>query len=109
MYAKLRTIVDPRLVKFAVDDSGKEIGFMFAVPDLFERPVRTIVMKTIAVHPEHRGKGLMSRLAEGVKATALELGYSRAIYALYESSNLSGKLADGGELIRTYHLYARAL
>lgn len=109
MYTELRAIVDPRLVKFALDDIGKEIGFLFAIPDLFEKPSKTIVMKTIAVHPDHRGKGLMSALANGVMSSAVSSGYTSAIYALYEASNLSGKLAHGGELIRTYHIYERKL
>jgi GNAT superfamily N-acetyltransferase len=109
MYRRLRAVVDPRLVKFALGGQGQEIGFMFAIPDLMDKSRQTIVLKTIAVHPDHRGKGVMQTLADAVRSTALELGYSKAIYALYEATNRSGKLASGGEVIRTYHLYERAL
>jgi GNAT superfamily N-acetyltransferase len=106
MYSGMRALIDPRLVKIALLND-EPAGFMFAYPDRFA-PHR-LVMKTVAVLPEYRGRGVSTAMDSAIRSTALSLGYWQAVYALYEANNVSARLAKASRVLRTYHLYDRLL
>jgi GNAT superfamily N-acetyltransferase len=114
LYQVLEPVLVPDLVLFA-EVGGQPIGFIFALPDLNEaqreQRVDTIIIKTIAVHPEFSGQGLGSLLSARCQEVACRLGYRRAIHALMHESNQSRRISAHYNVrtIRRYALFAREL
>ena len=104
-------LLRPELLLLA--ERGDElVGFMFAVPDMLQRPGAppTVVLKTMAVHPDLAGMGLGSVLMDLAQRAARRLGFTRAIHALMHEANASGRLsARYATPFRRYALFARPL
>ncbi len=113
-YQPIRPYLRPELILMA-EQAGRPIGFMFALPDLLQaqrgQPIDTIILKTVAVHPDYRTFGLGTLLLDRCVETARKLGYTRAIHALMHESNHSRKISRRYEarIIRKYTLFAREL
>jgi GNAT superfamily N-acetyltransferase len=114
LYRPLLPSVDPRLVLLA-EHAGGLAGYVFAVPDLNERargsPLRTLVVKTLAVIPDRTYAGLGALLLARVHKNALEMGLHRAVHALMYGSNVSRALSGHWQArqIRRYQLFGREL
>lgn len=85
----------------------KDLRFESAFPLLHEPE---LVLKTIGVHPEFRGRGLQHVLAAESTLLGLEAGYTRICHALMREGNPSNKVhSDRPADKRIYVLYAQAL
>jgi len=113
-YQPIRPYIRPELVLIAEHDK-QAIGFLFALPDLFQarrgEPVNTVIVKTIAVRPDYQMLGLGNLLVARAEQIACELGYKRAIHALMHRANDSRKISQRHETrqIRRYALFSRPL
>jgi GNAT superfamily N-acetyltransferase len=112
-YLPIRPYLRPELVHIAEKDN-QPIGFMLAVPDLLQarrgQAIDTVILKTMAVHPDHTGGGLGTLLVAHCQDEAARLGYRRAIHALMHESNNSRRISGHtARTIRRYTLFARSL
>ena len=112
-YAPVISVVDPRLMLVA-RDAGRIVGFVFAPPDFLQhddsRRIDTIVIKTVAVLPEPRYRGLGRVLIVDLLQNAVAAGYRQAISALMVASNRSRKISSAcAGPMRGYELFARQL
>jgi GNAT superfamily N-acetyltransferase len=103
--------VRPELVLLAEKDNDLA-GFMFALPDMLQarrgEAVDTVILKTMAVHPEMAGHGLGGLLMDEVQRSARSLGFRQAIHALMHEQNRSRTLsARYARTIRRYTLFSR--
>jgi GNAT superfamily N-acetyltransferase len=113
MYLPLQPCIDPRLVVIAEHD-GLPVGFMVGIPDLLQaragRRIDTVILKTLAVHPDYGGLGIGRLLVAACQERARHLGYRRAISALIREDNMSVKLVPPGSYrIRRYTLFGKEL
>jgi GNAT superfamily N-acetyltransferase len=112
-YSPVRRHVRPELVLLAERD-GQLVGYLFALPDLLKvqrcQPLDTVILKTVAVHPDHGGIGLGGLLVARVQEAARRLGFRRAIHALIHEANRSGRISGHtAAVFRRYALFARPL
>lgn len=113
LYAPLLARARPELVCI-VDWQEMPVAFCMAVPDLLQarrgKPVDTVVIKSIAVVPEHRGKALAGVMLGHVNQAARGMGMHRTIHALMHEDNPS-RLIDAPLMrdFRRYVLFGRAL
>ena len=112
-YTPIRPHLVPELVLLAERD-GKLVGFIVGIPDLMETArderLRTVIVKSMAVHPACRGNGLGGLLMDDCQRAARKLGFKRAIHALMHETNRSRRfLAHHGTTIRRYTLYEKRL
>ncbi len=77
MQRPLLAFVRPELVQVA-ETNGRAVGFCFAIPDVLQarrgETIDTVVFHTIAVLPEHQGRGIASLLVASVAERARRLG-----------------------------------
>jgi L-amino acid N-acyltransferase YncA len=109
LYAGLRPLLDPTLVRLAESREGRLLGYVFAFPDALAPPARPrIVLKTLAVHHEARGFGLGGILVDDIHAIAAKRG-AAVLHALMQVSNVSETISrrSGSERLRRYVLYGR--
>jgi GNAT superfamily N-acetyltransferase len=112
-YRGIQPYVRPELVILAKRQE-RLIGFLFAIPDLLQArrgaAIDTIIIKTMAVHPDCGGIGLGSLLMARCHEMAHKLGYARAIHALMHEDNRSRKIScHTARPIRRYTLFAKPL
>ncbi len=112
-YTPIRAHLVPELVLLA-ERAGQLVGFIFGIPDLAEpergEPLRTAIVKSMAVHPACGGMGLGGLLMDGCQQAARKLGFERAIHALMHETNRSRSIsAHYGTTIRRYTLYEKSL
>jgi GNAT superfamily N-acetyltransferase len=108
-YQKVRSFLRPDLILMA-EQAGRLVGYMFALPNVVETPVRTVILKTVAVLPERASAGLGAVLVDRVQQVARELGYTRAIHALMHETNRSRNISrHTAAPFRRYTLFAKPL
>jgi GNAT superfamily N-acetyltransferase len=108
-YLPLRPLLDPELVRLAVDGHGALLGFAFAFPDPWMvergRPSR-VVLKTLATAPEARGAGLGTLLTDEVRRIAHAKAYRAVIHALMEAGNASVRISrHSARVFRRYTVF----
>jgi GNAT superfamily N-acetyltransferase len=113
LYRPIQPHVVPELVHFAEADD-RLIGFSFGTPDLLEIQrtgnARTMLIKSLAVHPDEGGKGLGAVLMDLPQRSAAQLGFERGIQAFMEKDNRSRAIAAHyAKSIREYTLFHRFL
>lgn len=113
-YEPYINMVDSDLILLAEKD-GKEIGFVFCIPDFNEvkegKELKTLILKTIAVNPEYEYLAIGNVLLNKISKIAKEKGFLEWIFAFMYSNNTSQKMAkrNNAEVIREYALYGKEL
>ena len=113
MYAPLLQQVDPRLLLLA-RHAGRVVGFVFAPPDYLQQAyhgrIDTVVIKTIAILPDNRYRGLGRLLIVDMLQNALDMRYTTAVSALMQTDNRSQAISSAcAGPMRRYELFARSL
>lgn len=95
----------------AEDKHGNFLAFFFCMDDHFHADKKTLIIKTIARHPDPKWRGLGQLMGSFLYQKARERGYDTIIHALMDenasSSSISTKFS--GEPINRYFLYAKEL
>lgn len=107
-YRALLPHVDSDLV-LMVEAGSRLVAAAFALPDGLERPVETVVLKTLAVDPDWFGRGLGRWLAGEIEQRADARGYRRVVHALMHEANPSTRLRADHRLRRRYALFSTRL
>ncbi len=113
MYAPLLPQIQPELIQI-VECQGTPVAFCLALPNLLQinrgQSLDTVIVKSLAVLPSHRGKGLAALMLAQINRNARLLGMHRTIHALMHENNSSRQLNRAVMRdFRCYTLYARAL
>lgn len=114
LYRDLRDLIRPELVILA-EQRGRLVGYAFGIPDLLQRQagggrIDTVIVKTVAIHPELAGRGFGGYLTARCRDAARTLGYTQAIHALMHEANPSRRFGGGeAQAMRRYALYSRPL
>ncbi len=113
-YTPFIEMVDDDLILIA-EKEGKEIGFLFAIPDFNEMQTKgkisTLILKTVAVLPEYEDMAIGNVMNRIIAKKALEKGFEDWIYAFMYKDNTSQKLAErnGTQTMREYVLFGKDL
>ncbi len=110
-YSTLLPMLRPQLVLVA-ERMGDVVGFAFALPDVLQivraEPNDTVILKTVAVHPDFDGAGMGGVLVAEIHRQAHALGFRRVIHALMHDENRSRRISDRfARPIRRYALFAK--
>jgi GNAT superfamily N-acetyltransferase len=107
LYGPLLEQIRPELVTI-VEWQGTPVAFCLSVPNLLQarrgQAVDTLIVKSIAVAPAHRGKGLAGVMVSHLNGVGRGLGLHCTIYALMHEDNPSRHL--DASLMRDFRRYA---
>lgn len=107
-YAAVKPLVQPQLVLLA-ESAGELVGFVFALPNVYDAQRETIIVKTLARLPQRELAGLGHLLLARVQQAAHQLGFKKAIHALMHQTNNSLSLSNRyAHKFREYALLARS-
>lgn len=107
-------LADEDIILLAEKD-GKEIGFIFCIPDFGEakrsQKISTIIVKTVAVIPEFQNLAIGNVLMSDIAKIAKQKGFKNWICAFMYANNTSQKMAKRNqtELMREYALYGKKI
>jgi GNAT superfamily N-acetyltransferase len=112
-YVPLLERIQPELILLAEYETDL-VGYAFAIPDFAQAArgsaIDTIIIKTIAILPDPKLRGLGSLLLARAQQAGQRLGYRRAIHALMHENNVSRIISRHyAETMRQYTLYAMEL
>jgi GNAT superfamily N-acetyltransferase len=132
LYGRIVSFVDPDFLLLLFSPEGHPAGYLFGCPDyapalramkgrngpaarirflLRRRHLDTVVLKTLAIHPDHQGNRLGSLLASVLHQTALRKGYTRMIYSTTqaEDSKTAAMAQRDSGVFREYALFEAGL
>ena len=113
-YTDYIEMVDEDFILLAEKD-GKEIGFVFCVPNFIElkmgKPLTTLILKTIAVLPEYEDLAIGNVLLDNIANKAEEKNFKEWIFAFMYKNNTSQKMAkrNNAKPIREYAIYGKKI
>ena len=111
LYRPVAPLIDPELVVLAKSPDGEAAGYCFAIPDRLNPELKEFVVKTLAVDPKWRAKGLGSWMVGNVHSRAHTSGWTGGgIHALMWTGSHSRQIsAHAGKIIRRYVLFEKEL
>ena len=106
LYVPIANKTDVTLARAVTDSNGKDVGFFLIFEDH-----GYMVLKSVAVKPEGRGKGLSNAMVYSAATAAKEKGLDLCISALVKSGAQSESYAKKGNFLwkHEYALYQRDL
>lgn len=113
-YESYISMVDEDLILIA-EKEGKEIGFVFCIPNFNELKeigrVKTLILKTIAVLPEYENMAIGNVLLDIISKVAIAKGFEEWIFAFMYRDNTSQKMAkrNNTHVIREYAIYGKEI
>lgn len=110
-YSESVKIINPEFVIIAEDEGKKIAGFFFCVDDLFNRNEKSLVIKSIARHPDKKWKGLGHVIGNEIIKRASKNGYQSIVHAFLSEQGTSVKISQNylGEIYKNYTLYGKEI
>ncbi|MBI3510110.1 MAG: hypothetical protein HY064_05565 [Bacteroidetes bacterium] len=110
-YTEARKFINPEFVIIAEDEKSNIIGFFFCVEDFFNRTEKSLIVKSIARHPDKKWGGLGHIMANVILKRAMNAGYKSLVHAFMREEGTSVQLSRNtfGEVYKNYALYGKAL
>lgn len=109
LYQGIEKLIHPDFVLIAEQDT-EALGFIFAVPDIFNTHSKGLVIKTVAVKKVSASRGLGSYMGELIHRNAYESGFRATYHLLMYETNVSTRIASSvSEVFRNYVLMGRPI
>ena len=108
-YMQTKAYINPDLTLLAEDKAGNVVGYFFCIPDFYNTKSKTLIVKTLARHPDPQWRGLGHVIGNVIYRKAVELGYTSAIHSFLYEQGTSTKLSThfSGTHYRNYVLYGK--
>ncbi|MEY4903394.1 MAG: hypothetical protein RLZZ292_1209 [Bacteroidota bacterium] len=108
-YAATKRIINPDFVRLAEDSEGNLLGYFFCVQDLYNTTEKSLILKTIARHPDKKWAGMGHVIGNQIYRKAAEQGFQSIIHAFMFDEGYSTTISKNfsGERFKNYHLYGK--
>ena len=106
-YLPIQNLIREDLIYLVEDTKSQLQGFLFCIPNYFDKEKQSIIVKSMAILPKRELAGLGIYLGEIMYKKALELGYTKAIHAYMIDENKSIGLSNrfNAKKYKEHHLY----
>lgn len=110
-YLPARDLLHPEFTLMAEDASGNLVGYYFCLDDLLDKSEKSLIVKTLARHPDPEWKGLGHVMGNIVYRGAVQQGYQSILHALIYKEGTSNTLTQNfsGQNYRNYLLYGKKI
>ncbi|MFL0801843.1 MAG: hypothetical protein K6L80_15430 [Agarilytica sp.] len=95
LYKKYKTLIEPKHLKFALNQNGEEIGFYLAFPDLSGQHDNAFLTKMVGVLPGYIHVGVGMALTHEMFQDVIEVNYDYSIVPFRIEGNPSLKFGKG--------------
>ncbi|MGI8583239.1 MAG: hypothetical protein ACR2KX_13635 [Chitinophagaceae bacterium] len=110
-YAETKKIIDPYFVLLAEDRNKNLIGYFFCINDVFNTKEKSLIIKTIARHPDKKWIGLGHVIGNMIYRRAVEKKYTSVIHAFMYEQGTSTTISKNffGDIYKNYVLYGKEI
>jgi L-amino acid N-acyltransferase YncA len=110
-YSDVRKIINPEFVIIAEDEKKNTIGFFFCIDDFFNRNEKSLIIKSIARHPDKKWAGLGHVIGNEIIKRASKNGYKSVVHAFLNDEGTSVNISKNylGEVYKNYVLYGKEI
>jgi len=110
-YLETRKVINPEFVIIAEDEKKNILGFFFCVDDFFNRNEKSLIIKSIARHPDKKWSGLGHVMGNEIIKRAFKSGYKSAVHAFVSERGTSVEISKNylGEIYKNYVLYGKEI
>lgn len=110
-YAEAKKIINPDFVILAEDENKKLIGYFFCIDDFFNTKEKSLIIKTIARHPDKKWRGLGHVIGNMIYKKAVEKKYKSVIHAFMYEAGTSTTISQNfsGDIYKNYVLYGKEI
>jgi L-amino acid N-acyltransferase YncA len=110
-YTETKKIINPEFVLLAEDEAKNLIGLFFCVDDFFNKDEKSLIIKSIARHPDKNWAGLGHVIADEIIKRAKHGGYKSLVHAFISAQGTSVKISKNylGEVYKNYTLYGKEI
>ena len=110
-YSEAKNIIDSDFVILAEDEKQNLIGYFFCVNDLLSTKHKSLIIKTIARHPDKKWKGLGHVIGNMIYRQAVIKHYTSVVHAFMNEEGTSTTISNFfyGELYKNYVLYGKEI
>jgi hypothetical protein len=110
-YMPIQKLVQPDFVLLAEDKNKELLSYFFCVPDFYNINEKSLIIKTIARHPDKKWYGLGHVLGNEIYRNAAAKGYQSIIHAFMYDAGFSTTITQNfsGERYKDYYLYIKEL
>ena len=110
-YTETKKIIDPDFVVLAEDKNKELIGYFFCIDDLLNTKEKSLIIKTIARHPDKKWKGLGHVIGNIIYRKAAEKKYTSVIHAFMFEQGTSTVISENyfGNIYKNYVLYGKPI
>ncbi len=108
-YSQLEKVIHPMSVMLVENSEKTIIGLLLCIPNYYSK--NELVVKTMAVHPAFRSKGVASAIGTELVNLATKYEFEFLIHAFMHENNHSKNVSEKyrGECIREYILFRKLL
>jgi hypothetical protein len=95
----------------AEDSEGNLLGYFFCIQDFYNQKEKSLILKTIARHPDKKWAGLGHVIGNQIYRKAVEQGFQTVIHAFMFDEGYSTTISKNfsGERFKNYHLYGKQI
>ncbi len=110
-YSEAKNIIDPDFVILAEDEKENLIGYFFCLNDLLSTKQKSLIIKTIARHPDKKWKGLGHVIGNMIYRQAVKKNYTSIVHAFMNEEGTSITISKNfyGEVYKNYVLYGKEI
>ena len=110
-YLPVRDLLHPEFTLIAEDAAGNLVGYYFCLDDLLNKTEKSLIVKTLARHPDPEWKGLGHVMGNIVYRGAIPQGYRSILHALIYEEGTANALTQNfsGHNYRNYLLYGKKI
>lgn len=110
-YLPIKNLIDPNFICLAHDKMGNLIGYFFCIQDFYNQKHKSLIIKTIARHPDKKWAGLGHVIGNQIYRRAVAQGFSTIIHAFMYEKGFSTTITKNffGKPFKNYRLYAKTL
>lgn len=107
----LKPLLDPEYVLIAEDENKNLVCFFFCLVNHLNMEGKSLIIKSIARHPDKRWSGLGHVLGNKIYQKAVVQGFDYLIHAFMYDDGYSKTITKNfsGENYKNYHLYGKAI
>ncbi len=110
-YSEAKNFIDEDFVILAEDEQHQVIGYFFCIEDILNTQQKSLIIKTIARHPDKKWKGLGHVIGNMIYKKAVEKNYKSIIHAFMNEAGTSTAISKDffGNVYKNYALYGKKI
>lgn len=110
-YGETKGLIDPQFVILAEDAEGNLVGYFFCINDFYNKKEKSLIVKTVARHPDKKWSGTGHVMANMICQRAFQKQYTSIIHSFMHEEGTSVTMSKNfsATIFKNYVLFGKDL